>query len=631
MADVLPDWNLPIPRLPSPRKATEEERPLPAPSPTAAAPATSRGLKSRSARLPPSREDARKLDAAVASWLEICGVMGTAFGAKAKLTPLNEVNLKPFLRLSRPGTLQVHASAWRLYLRYAEDEGLNPADLDETAAYMYLQHLTEAGAPPSRAGGFLKACNFSFGIFEFLQGHVIASSARCRGEAAANQARKRVRRQRDPLTMDQVKAMELEVTLANNGSGVLTKPEAVVAGFLLMCIHGRARCSDVAKIIDEPTLDEAADGDPTASFVEASTTGAAMKTGNTEDKSSLLFPVVALSRGLSNLPWGEAWLALRGEACMDAADDECLMLEPLSQGEFGEGRIEAGQATDWLRHILHKLGFAPETLTNIGSHSCKVTFLSVCAKAGMVRDLRRILGGHALPGDRSVDVYSRDVLAYPLLELGRLMEKIRNGEFHPDSSRSGRWKRPVPTQEEVANEICKNCEKSLKGAKLFQCECGNTVHEKVGLVDGCTVTCPWCLEDFCGLCYTLGLHACQISEAESSDSSSSSEDDSDGEKVQMALEDEEAIEEEIMTAKAFVEKGFGDGTDAAFPEGGIFVNKVSGIVHMVKDPHTCACGTVADETRFEYYYEASAMLGRRLCWRSGCSKWEVLQQEVTEL
>jgi hypothetical protein len=149
----------------------------------------------------------------------------------------------------------------------------------------------------------------------------------------------------------------------------------------------------------------------------------------------------------------------------------------------------------------------------------------------------------------------------------------------------------------------------------------------MGLLDSCTVSCPWCQEQFCGLCYSLGLHACQVSDTDSSEDSSSSEDDSDGEHVQMAIEDEEVVEAEAEAAKAFIEKGFGDGTDALFPEGGIFMNKVSGIVHMVKDPHTCACGMKADETRFEYYYEASAMVGRRLCWRSGCAKWEKEQVE----
>ena len=566
------------------------------------------------------------MDAALVSWLDICGVMGDAYGARARMTPLNADSLKPFLKLRRPGTLQVHASAWRLFMRFAEEEGLVAAELNEGMAFMYLRTLSERAAPPSRAGGFLKACNFAFGMFDFAQGHVIASSARCRGEAASSQARKRERRQRDPLSMEHIRAMEVEVTMAKSGKGALTKAEAVVAGFLLMCAHGRARCADAAKIVVEPTLDDAQDGDPTASFVEASTTGAAMKTGNTEDKSSLKFPVVALSKGLSNLPWGEAWLSLRSELCMDAKDDECLMLEPLAQDQFGEGRIEAGQATDWLRHILCKLGFAPESLANIGSHSCKATFLSVCAKAGIPRDLRRILGGHALPGDRSVDVYSRDTLSYPLLELGRLLEKIRNGEFFPDSSRSGRWKRPVPLPKEDEEFLCKCCAKSLKGTKNFQCECGNTVHDMVNMIDGCTVTCPWCLFQFCGKCYDAGAHACK-SESESSQASSSSEDDSDGEMVQMAIEDEETVEVEAETAKAVNDKGFGVGTDAKFPEGGVLMNKVSRIVHMIKDAHTTACGTVAAETRFEYHYEASIMLGCRLCWRPGCAKWEKLQQE----
>ena len=95
----------------------------------------------------------------------------------------------------------------------------------------------------------------------------------------------------------------------------------------------------------------------------------------------------------------------------------------------------------------------------------------------------------------------------------------------------------------------------------------------------------------------------------------------------MAIEDEEFVEIEAESAKAITEKGFCDGTDAMFPDGGVFINKVSGIVHMVKDPYSCACGTLADETRFEYFYEASSILGRRLCWRSGCAKWEKPQVE----
>ena len=67
------------------------------------------------------------------------------------------------------------------------------------------------------------------------------------------------------------------------------------------------------------------------------------------------------------------------------------MLEPLADGTFGEGRIQAGQATAWLQHILLKLGVPAAELTNVGSHSCKATVLSIAAKAGLSRDTRRTL------------------------------------------------------------------------------------------------------------------------------------------------------------------------------------------------------------------------------------------------
>jgi hypothetical protein len=544
--------------------------------------------------------------------------MKEAFGAYKEMAVLDDEHLRSYLRTRRPGTLQIHASAWRLYLKYCEEEGIKADQLDEAAAYCYLQALNVRKAPPTRAPSFLKACNFAFGVLKFHKGNGIANSARCRGSAAASQSRRKDRRQRDPLTMEQVKALEVEVSLARSGGGALTKAEAVVAGFFLFCIHTRTRCSDAAKVKLEPTIDDAQDGDPTCSFVEASTTGDCVKTGNTEEKASLKMPLAGLSKGLSNLPWAEAWLSIRDELSMEATDDECLMLEPLMGGEFGQGRIEAGQATEMLRHLLTRLGFAPETLANVGSHSCKATLLSVCAKAGMQRDLRRTLGGHAVPGDRSVDVYSRDVLAFPLLELGRLLEKIRTGEFAPDSSRSGRWRKVPTVVPNRREDKCKACDKPLENDAIFECPCSNLVHDS----GFCVVVCAGCGEKMCELCCAVGAHTCELSDESSDSSGSSSEDDSDGEKVTMALEEEEREEAVAESAKALLVKGVENGSQAIFPEGGVLINKITGVVHMMKDAHTCACGLNAIETRYEYHYEASAIYDKKLCWRPGCAKWE---------
>ena len=117
-------------------------------------------------------------------------------------------------------------------------------------------------------------------------------------------------------------------------------------------------------------------------------------------------------------------------------------------------------------------------------------------------------------------------------------------------------------------------------------------------------------------------HTFVSSEEESESPCSSSEEDSDGEKVNMTLEDEEKEEAVAESAKAFLVKGVGNGSQAVFPEGGVLINKVMGIVHMLKDARTCACGLKTVEMRYEFHYEASAIIDRQLRWRSGCAKWE---------
>ena len=82
--------------------------------------------------------------------------------------------------------------------------------------------------------------------------------------AAQSLKGKKRRKQRDPLKAKWIKAMEQAVvdTYEDVGKAVLTKQEAVVDGFLLMATHGRSRCSDLARVVEEPELDEDETGDP---------------------------------------------------------------------------------------------------------------------------------------------------------------------------------------------------------------------------------------------------------------------------------------------------------------------------------------------------------------------------------
>ena len=618
--EALPHWDIPVPPEPEPVHTPQcaadgsgAEVPLPR-------------IKGKSSRLAPSAEEALNRSAVLGTWIHITEVMGPAFRINAHHDSWNEERMEDYFATRRTGTLSAHASAWRLFLKYSTDAGLVAAELDEARAHQYLKHLLDIGAPATRASAFLKSCNFAFGLCSFTAGSDIASSARCKGLAAKALKGKRRRKQRRPLQAKWLRLLEQAVVDASEGQGILTLQEGVVAGFLVFSAHGRARCSDAARVVSEPTLDEEEDGDPEASFLEAETQGSQVKTGNTSQKADLAMPIVALSRGISDTPWGAAWLSLRRQLCLDAALDECLMPEPLADGTFGEGRIQAGQATTWLRHLLLKLEVPPEELTEVGSHSCKATILSITAKAGLSKDVRRTLGGHATPGDTSVDVYSRDVIAAPLRQVALLFTKVRAKLFDPDSSRSGRWRKAAAPMMRTESNRCCSCEQVLQpNDSVFRCSCGGWVHLE-GL---CGAKCWHCNADICSGCDAGSLHVCKlwddISDADGEELSSSS----DGEQAAMVAEEAEAALE--ADSRDMFRKAEG-GADAIFPAEGIFVHKLKSTAHRLRDAHFTGCGIHADPLKYLFIFEGfdAGIPRENLCWRAGCTPWTCVQAPLPE-
>ena len=90
-----------------------------------------------------------------------------------------------------------------------------------------------------------------------------------------------------------------------------------------------------------------------------------------------------------------------------------------------------------LRELLARAGFSATSLANIGAHSLKSTTLSWLARAGVDREVRRVLGYQIKKDERSMEAYSRDSLSGPLRALTGVIRSIAAGEFHPDETRSG--------------------------------------------------------------------------------------------------------------------------------------------------------------------------------------------------
>jgi len=92
-----------------------------------------------------------------------------------------------------------------------------------------------------------------------------------------------------------------------------------------------------------------------------------------------------------------------------------------------------------IRAILLDAQFGAESLLGVSSHSAKATLLSWLAKAGLKLEDRRLLGGHAKPGQLVPLEYSRDALSGPLWRLKRVTSAVSAGIFRPDSARPKRW------------------------------------------------------------------------------------------------------------------------------------------------------------------------------------------------
>jgi hypothetical protein len=253
------------------------------------------------------------------------------------------------------------------------------------------------------------------------------NSKRITGASLRSLGRKRMLLQRDPMRVEWVELLE-HITL---GDVPCSFEDRLIAGHALWLLYARSRHWDSQFIIQEPSIE--------GRYVEASTSRT--KTSNRRGRRNKAIVLVGVCKGLLSRPWAEAWLELRKEVLLCATDDQPLLPGIASDGSWSGAAVESGAFGMHLRDLLLRHGVPASMLWNIGSHSLKATVLSWVAKAGVLKEHRRVLGYHEDPGDRSVFGYSRDIFAVPLREMEKVIEAIGEGRFLPDESRSGYWKK----------------------------------------------------------------------------------------------------------------------------------------------------------------------------------------------
>ena len=369
-------------------------------------------------------EEAEERSKVLSGWAVVIFQARNVCKAAEMLDQSGEEVLEDIFAKKKTGTLKVRLSAMTLYLRWSAAKGVLPFPLREDVAYAYVDDLRKNKAPATRAGSFRSALAFCKGTIQLEGVDAILESGRVAGSAHRSYMTKRVLKQRDALTVHQVNV--LEAALVNPLTPI---HDRVFAGHCLLCIYGRLRFGDSQGIECEPMLE--------GGYLEGGTT--IHKTDSLYGRARRILPVVAPSVGVSGAKWAEEFLRARKDSGLRAMPGRPFMPAPIVGGGWSQGRVTTTEASLWLCELLRKHTRVEMDMTNIGAHSMKATALSWMAKANVSEKLRRLMGYHVKPKDKSLIIYSRDALAGGLEALTTVIGHIRRHRFRPDLNRSERW------------------------------------------------------------------------------------------------------------------------------------------------------------------------------------------------
>ena len=382
-----------------------------------------------SQRMPWSKAMETEREKVMEGWKIVIDEARKSCKAAGMLDQAGESVLEDIFAKKKNGTLQVRLSAMMIYIRWARAKGLPPFPVVEAQVYQYVDQLRKDGAPATRANSFRSALAFCKGTIQLEGVDEILQSGRITGSAHRSYLTKRVLRQRDALTVSQVSL--LEIVLAGEGFPL---QDRVFAGHCLLCVYGRLRFGDSQGIDSEPTVD--------GGYLEGGTS--IHKTDALVGRARRVLPVVAPCQGVTGVQWAEELLKLRNMSGLRALPGRPFLPTPVPGGGWSQARLSTPEASIWLCEMLQKYAIYPQKLGDVGAHSMKATALSWLAKAMAPEKVRRLLGYHVKPKDKSVVIYSRDALAEGLDILTNVITDIYTGKFKPDAHRNQRWvKSPV--------------------------------------------------------------------------------------------------------------------------------------------------------------------------------------------
>ena len=332
-----------------------------------------------------------------------------------------EAIIRDVMGLKAPRTAYKRANELLRCFRFHVDRLGSAWPWDTKSVASYLQTLEGSKGEASATLGLFQAMKFAFHVLDIPFDNSLLADKRMQGRAKRLVADSGPLKQAEALTVQQV--IQVELKLVDNET---CDQDRFLIGGMLFALYSRSRWSDhrhLEFIVFD--LDERGVG-----FIEAQTFY--HKTRNTRKASKRAMPLVCPAVSLAGVDWISSWYKAGVNLGFDwgARPLGALVLTPCETG-LTKRRCSSNEATELLRNLLDL-----DSSSGVSSHSLKSTTLTWCGKRGL-SESDCLLLGHHVTGSKSRAVYSRELLSAPLRAYTALIQEICDGDFRPDSSRSG--------------------------------------------------------------------------------------------------------------------------------------------------------------------------------------------------
>lgn len=419
-----------------------------------------------------------KLDMAVSKWhcvLSYCLLASTtgrqiaSAGDDATIGSSARRIIRAVIGTRSPNTAISRASSLLRFLIWCASEYPNTENpFYEELAWRFVCALQDGQSAATTGATFLSACRYAHHIFGF-QLDTIIGSRRLAGVAEILYQDKRHLKQARVLTVQNVKRLREQVT-----DDSLADFDRAMFGYILVCVYGRCRHSDLS-CVEDVTIDVGED----IGFCEIRTSF--HKTSRAAAQKATLLPIVMPALGVHGRLWPEEVKAAfeRVGLAFSGKIRGSLLRPPkraVHQGLCQRG-ITSSEITRLLRMCFdqHVPADAADA-ERVSSHSLKATALSWAAKFGVDPRTQSLLGRHSSLAREASAVYCRDTAIRATSSLCEVIAAINEGRFFPDAPRSlyrvapssdAQSSQPVIATDEVKHEGSSGVKSEGGGALPF--------------------------------------------------------------------------------------------------------------------------------------------------------------------